>query len=463
MSHSPLTRSSRRQTETASETFTCSTGRNGQVTLEREGTGDDNGQTDRGHPGISADGRFLVYERLRVPADEPLRTDIVLRDRRDGTVTVVSGGRDGVPANAMSSHPAISQDGRVIVFSSSATNLLPGSDANGVGPDVYAFDTRDRSLSRISVDSHGVQAPAGTSTTPATNGDGRYVAFTSTAHLDRPGTTATPAGAVQPAVFLRDRTRNLTTRIGTAPGGRLPDAASWAPAISADGRYIAFVSAARNLTGTDRNRSADVFLADLHSGSLELVSRNPVNGAAANGPSGTPVLSAEGRFVAFQSEASDLVCTRCTKNSEDINLLPDVYLFDRVTGTMRRVSGDATGGWMEPSTGPVVDGAGDLVVFSSRHPIDASDTRNDWDLFLCAAPSALRGVSVLGERSHRFDHRHQPHAFAHRNVLSKDALDDGGSRCRRCPTEPIRTAFCPGSRPGPWPIRQMGFRRQSAA
>ena len=342
------------------------------------------------------------------------------------TVTVVSGGRDGAPANAVSSHPAISQDGRVIVFSSSATNLVPGSDANGVGPDVYAFETRDRSLSRISVDSHGVQAPAGTSMTPATNGDGRYVAFTSTAHLDRPGTTATPAGALQPAVFLRDRTRNLTTRIGTAPGGRLPDAASWAPAISADGRYIAFVSAARNLTGTDRNRSADVFLADLHSGSLELVSRNPVNGAAANGPSGSPVLSAEGRFVAFQSEASDLVCARCTKNSEDINLLPDVYLFDRVTGTMRRVSGDATGGWMEPSTGPVVDGAGDLVVFSSRHPIDASDTRNDWDLFLCAAPSALRGVSVLGEHPHRFDHRHQPHAFAHRNVLSKDALDDGG-------------------------------------
>jgi Tol biopolymer transport system component len=397
----------------------------GEVTLEQNASDASTTHVDSGHPGISGDGRFLVYARLLRSAAEPLRSEIVLRDRREATVTIVSVGPGGVRADGMSSHPAISQDGRVVVFSSVATNLVAGRDTNDTGSDIYLFDTRDRRLSRISVDSEGVQPVSGSSMTPATSGDGRYVAFASTADLDGRSSKASPSDPrLPPAVFVRDRIRNLTTRVGVTAGGRPPDDASWAPAISADGRYVAFVSTARNISAADRNRSADVFLADLQSGSLELLSRSAVNGAAANGPSSNPVLSADGRFVAFQSEASDLLCARCTKVSEDVNLLLDVYLFDRQRGTMTRVSGDATGGWMEPSAGPAVDGAGELVVFSSRHPIDASDAGNDWDLFLCAAPSGSRGLGLLRERAHRLDHRHQPHALPHRDVLAEDALDD---------------------------------------
>lgn len=396
----------------------------GQVTLESVTATGGVANVDSGHARISADGRFLVYETLIPSAQDPSWFDIVLRDRRDGTVTIVSAGPDGARADGVSSHPAISQDGRVIVFSSAATNLVRGRDANGAGEDIYLFDARDRSLSRISVDSGGVQPAAGASVTPVTSGDGRYVTFASTADLDR---TGTPAAGTRPlpGIFLRDRARKLTTRVSTAAGGRMPDGSSWAPAISADGRYVAFVSAATNITAADRNRSADVFLADLYSGSVELVSRNARNGAAANGPSGNPVLSGDGRFVAFQSEASDMLCARCTAVTEDVNLLWDVFLLDRRGGTMTRVSGDATGGWMAPSAGPAVDGGGDLVVFSSRHPIDASDTKNDFDLFLCAAPSGTRGAGVLRERSHGFDHRHQPHPFPHRDVLPENPLDDG--------------------------------------
>jgi Tol biopolymer transport system component len=393
----------------------------GQVTLESAGAVA--ADVDSGHPRISADGRFLVYEAVGPSVRQPTSSDIVLRDRRSGAATIVSAGFDGTRANGMSRYPAITQDGQVIVFSSSATNLVDGDDANGGGEDIYLLDTRDRRLLRVSLDSAGRQAAGGESMTPAASGDGRYVVFASSADLDR-SSSRSGRGRPNPAVFLRDRVRNLTTRVGTASGGEMPDGASWAPAISADGRYVAFVSAATNLVSADRNRAPDVFLADLHSGAVQLVSRKAGDGVPGNGASANPVLSADGRFIAFQSEASNMVCARCTMTTEDVNLLWDVFLLDRQSGTLLRISRDTAGEWMAPSAGPAIDGAGALVVFSSRHPIDASDTANDWDLFLCDAPSGARGARLLRERPHRFDHRHQAHPFSHGDVLPEDPLDD---------------------------------------
>lgn len=394
----------------------------GHVTLESP-AGVVAADVDSSHPRISADGRFLVYEAVAPSVRRPTSSEILLRDRRSGSSTIVSAGFEGTRANGMSRYPAITRDGQVIVFSSSATNLVDGNDANGGGEDIYLFDSRDRRLHRVSLDSGGRQAAAGESVTPAASGDGRYVVFASSADLDR-SSAHSSRGRPNPAVFLRDRLRNLTTRVGLARGGQMPDGASWAPAISADGRYVAFVSAATNLVSTDRNRAPDVFLADLQGGAVQLVSRKAGDAVPANGASANPVLSADGRFIAFQSEASNMVCARCTMTTEDVNLLWDVFLLDRESRTILRISRDTAGEWMAPSAGPAIDGAGALVVFSSRHPIDASDTENDWDLFLCAAPSGARGARLLRERPHRFDHRHQTHPFAHGDVLPEDSLDD---------------------------------------
>ena len=88
-------------------------------------------------------------------------------------------------------------------------------------------------------------------------------------------------------------------------------------------------------------------------------------------------------MVAFQSDASDLVCAgKCPAAVEDINLLPDVFLFDRATAVVSRISADRTGGWMAPSVAPALDGSGRVVTFTSRHPTDAADDRNDFDLFV---------------------------------------------------------------------------------
>jgi Tol biopolymer transport system component len=153
-------------------------------------------------------------------------------------------------------------------------------------------------------------------------------------------------------------------------------------AIRRDGRFVAFVSQASNLVAGDRNRSPDVFLYDLTAGSITLVSRG-VTGRSANGVSGGPSISSDGRLVAFHSDASDLTCTdRCVPAAEDINLLSDVFVFDRLTGVVTRISAGADGGWMEESAAPALDATGSIIAFTSKHPTDAQDRGEDFDLFL---------------------------------------------------------------------------------
>lgn len=103
-------------------------------------------------------------------------------------------------------------------------------------------------------------------------------------------------------------------------------------------------------------------------------------------------MSADGRFIGFQSIASDLICARrCPAEADDINLLPDVFLYDRASNQMTWISATAAGGWAEESGAPQMDATGAVVTFSSRHPIDAADRGNDFDLFVRAPASASTG------------------------------------------------------------------------
>jgi Tol biopolymer transport system component len=334
---------------------------------------------DGGFPGISGDGRYVVFELTReADGRRPFpHTEVILRDRWTGTTRIVSAGATGEAPDGWSRNPAISADGRIVVFGSVATNVAAGSDANGAGEDVHVFDVATGSVRRVSLDNASGQAPVGASFTPSVSADGRYVAFTSTAPLD-----GDRAARRLPQVYVRDRQLNVTMRASAAAASGLPNGASSHPAISGDGRYVAFVSDATNLVPGDRNRAADVFLYDTHLGTTTLVSRS-ANGGAANGASGNPAIARDGRFVAFQSEASDLICARrCPAPSEDINLVWDVFVLDRQTGQMTCVSTDPAEGWMESSRGPAIDAAGRVLAFSSLHPIDARDTGHDFDLFV---------------------------------------------------------------------------------
>jgi hypothetical protein len=112
-----------------------------------------------------------------------------------------------------------------------------------------------------------------------------------------------------------------------------------------------------------------------------LISRGETGGSA-NGASTHPAMSTAGTVIGFQSDASNLTCgRRCPPAIRDINLVFDIFAFDRRTRVMRRISAGRTS-WMEPSLGPAVDGIGAVIAFSSRHPRDSSDEGDDYDLFV---------------------------------------------------------------------------------
>jgi hypothetical protein len=185
-------------------------------------------------------------------------------------------------------------------------------------------------------------------------------------------------------VYLRDVIGGRTTRVTRAASGGLPNGTSWLPSVSADGRRLAFVSDASNLLADDHNRASDVFLYDRDADALTWVSR-AADGSSAGGESTGPVISGNGLFVAFQSDAANLACAkRCSEHAADINLLWDTFLFDSTSGVIVRTSEDELGGWMEPSAGPALDRTGQVVAFSSRHPVDAADRGDDFDLFVRA-------------------------------------------------------------------------------
>lgn len=347
-----------------------------QVTLETPGVA----EAGPAWPQLSGDGRFLVYEMTGRAAGAP--RVIVLRDRWAETSRTME--RPGVPANGSSRSGTVSADGRSVVFTSAATNLADGPDVNGAADDVYRFDVPSATFSRVSVGREGQQVPVGSSFAPAVSADGRFVAFSSTASLN--GVAAAPRGS-RPAVnvFVRDLTLGVTTRVSVRADGALPNAPSYDAAISADGRYIAFVSEATDLVRGDLNRSPDIFLFDTKTGTTELVSRSE-SGGSANGASSHPVISAAGTVVAFQSDASDLTCARrCPPALRDINLVADVFAFDVRTHALTRVSTGRTS-WAEPSIGPAIDGTGGIIAFSSRHPRDSRDEGDDYDLFVRLPP-----------------------------------------------------------------------------
>ena len=331
-----------------------------------------------GTPRLSGDGRVLTFETSdeASPEGAPPNGIIVIKDRRTGAMRRIgpTASRTGSMRDA-----AISADGRVVAFSASAADVMPGTDANGTGEDVYSLDLASNRLQRVSVDSGGHQPAAGASFAPSISGDGRYIAFSSTAPLD--GTRSKTNGRPPVDVFLRDTRLQTTRRISTRPDGGMSNGSSYGAAVSADGRVVAFVSDASDLVKGDGNRASDVFVYEVGSRSITLVSRS-ASGRAANGASSQPAISGDGGVILFQSDASDLMCgSHCPATGRDINLVADVFAADRASGTVWRVS-TGRNPWMEPSVAPAIDDTGTIVAFSSRHACDGQDEADDFDLFI---------------------------------------------------------------------------------
>jgi Tol biopolymer transport system component len=253
---------------------------------------------------ISGDGRYVAFVSgaALVPDDTNDNYDVFLRDTVTGTTSRASVDSNGVQGDGSSSSnesPAISADGRYITFESWASNLVAG-DTNGTN-DVFVRDTVAGTTSRVSVDSTGIQADLA-SGDPAMSADGRFVAFESRASNLVAGDTN---GAYD--VFVRDTVAGTTSRVSVDSTGAQANDGSVSDAISADGRYVTFTSVATNLVaGGDTNDSGDVFVRDTLLGTTARVSVDMV-GAEADGSSGSSVISADGRYIAFESNAQNLI------------------------------------------------------------------------------------------------------------------------------------------------------------
>jgi Tol biopolymer transport system component len=365
---------------------------------------------------ISADGRFVAFATTS-PDISPLDTngdpglgyggeDVFVRDRRAGRTTLVSVNAAGTGSgDAASGSPVITPDGRFVAFLSTARDLV-SPDPGGPGfANVYLRDLHTNKTVLVSQSLSGGRgnhvSGNGVNQGPSlhVSADGRYVSFISHASDLVAGDDSSQTDA-----FVRDVRDGVTHLVsvnmtGTGGGNRGTDCAVMTP----DGRFVAFLSestdlAPSNFTGPARQ----VFLRDLQAGTTRLVSATHFDGSRSNGSAderhmGELDLSADGRFVAFASNATDLVTG--DGNGTDIDRSQDVFVRDTVAGTTRLVSvnaaGTGAGAGQSGSLSMTPDGR--FVVFiSSADNLVAGDTNNLPDVFLRDVQAGTTALVTAG-------------------------------------------------------------------
>lgn len=337
----------------------------GEFTIERVSVASDGteGNDASFFSAISGAGRYVVFSSSAsnlVPDDTnicdygaPLRCpDIFVHDRETGQTTRVSVASDGTQGNDWSAYsvPAISADGRLVVFGSVATNLVPG-DTNAE-LDTFVHDRETGETTRVSVASDGTQANA-SSYSPAISADGRFVAFASSAD-----NLVSNDSNNDYDEFVHDRQTGQTALVSIASDGTQADGSSGGWSISADGSFVVFGSDAANLVAGDTNAHSDIFVHERQSQQTTRVSVAS-DGSQANGDSYEGVISADGRFIAFSSAATNLVLP-------DTNGYTDIFLHDRQTGETTRISVTSDGSQFNGSEMPSISADGRFIAFMAR-------------------------------------------------------------------------------------------------
>lgn len=388
-------------------------------------------------PAISNNGSYIAFSSNAtnlVQVDTNNAEDVFVRDRQSGETSLVSVSSAGEQGNDLSFWPAISADGRYVAFWSYATNLVQNDtnvfcDRDGVGGyndncwDIFWHDRQTGETRRVSVSSTGDQAN-GYSEHPTMSADGRYVAFESNASNLVAGDTNYAND-----IFVHDTQTNTSIRVSVNSAGEQALQGGYWPAISADGRFLAFQSTAANLVPSDTNNCWDIFVHDQLTGETTRVSVDSA-GIEGNAPSLEPRISADGRYVAFRSYASNLV-------SGDTNgWFTDVFVHDRVTGHTTRASVNSAGNQASSeSDWPAVSPAGYVVFSSQATNLVQGDTNGVGDVFvhdLNTGQTTRVSVGSAGVQSNGFsaqptvsaDGRYVAYQSGASNLVPDDTNDD---------------------------------------
>jgi phosphopantothenate synthetase len=344
-------------------------------------------------PVISADGAYVAFQstakNLVAGLSDPkgaAGSDVFLWNRATNTTTIVSHSMVGLlhAGNDTSRHPSISADGSFVAFESYVNDLVPGTDALHT-IDSFLYTRSTGAITRVSHTPGTTNAANGTSEYPVISANGAFVAFGSLATNLVAGQTDAN-GSLD--IFLFERSTGTVTLVSHTPASvsTTANSTSSSYSISSDGAYLAFQSNATNIVGfqTDSNAFYDVFLYSRSSQGVTLVSHTPASASTAgNDYSHAPAISADGAFIVFGSYASNLV-----SGQTDANGLRDQFLFTRASGVVTLVShipGSLTTTGNEASEPAVISGDGSYIAFhsyASNLVSGQSDVSRSADVFL---------------------------------------------------------------------------------
>ena len=274
--------------------------------------------------GISYDGRFVIFTSMAtnlVNNDTNEFKDVFLHDRQTHETILISKSFDGSQTNETSDYASISSSGQYVVFSSNATNLVE-NDTNE-SPDIFIYDHQTEEIEIIPLAFDDPQREIRNVKNLSVSTDGRYIAFQA---------VLWKANEVnQDNIFVHDRLLEETRLVSVSSEGVKGDSWSINPEISANGQFVSFTSDSRNLVENDTNRYRDIFVHDLISGITERVSI-ATDGTEGNGSAGNSSISSDGRYVVFDTRANNLYYLN------GYSITDGVYLRDRLTGTTEMIS-----------------------------------------------------------------------------------------------------------------------------
>lgn len=357
------------------------------------------------HNAISENGDTIVfssYANNLVPVDGNNTSDIFVYNKITKQIQLISNNEAGFAANGASTTPSVSADGRYIAYTTEATNLVTDSGplcfGGGKCTNIILHDRYLHSNKHVNRNTLGLRIDASPYEAPAVSADGRFVAFQSKSSISLGDENDTYD------ILIRDTVANVTRLVSVDDTGHTGDFESSEFSVNGDGRFVAFRTASKLLPG-DADNTEDIFLRDIQMGTTSLVSVMQNGSSQPDKPAAQPSISKDGRYVAYAGWSDNIV-------PGDTNRSIDIFLRDVQAGTTKRVSVNSKGQQANfDSLHPDISSDGQYIVFSSvANNLIRFDPNQSQDVFIhyrdfgvtrLVSRVSYAGAPAMGGESHQ--------------------------------------------------------------